>query len=74
MEESEAKADIVVKYKGMIGKIIEEESTYFLYSYSTSSSATPITALARTPNIFTELKQYLPSLKPPLKDSDVVYV
>ena len=52
---------------------MEEENTTVLYPYSSSSSAAPVTVLARTPNTFTELKRYLPSIKPPLKDSDLVY-
>ena len=73
MVENEAKSASVVKFKEMIGKIMEEENTMVLYPYSSSSSAVPITAMARMPNTFTELKRYVPSIKPPLKDSDLVY-
>jgi len=73
MMENEAKSAIVVKFKEMIGKIMEEENTMVLYPYSSSSSAVPITAMARMPNTFIELKRYVPSIKPPLKDSDLVY-
>ena len=73
MAENKAKSAIVVKFKKMIGKITEEENTMVLYPYSSSSSAVPITAMARMPNTFIELKRYVPSIKPPLKDSDLVY-
>ena len=68
MVENEAKSASVVKFKEMIGKIMEEENTMVLYPYSSSSSAVPITAMARMPNTFIELKRYVPSIKPPLKD------
>ena len=71
--EPEAKLASVLKFKAMIGKIMEEENTMVLYPYSSSSSAVPITAMARMPNTFTELKRYVPSIKAPLKDSDLVY-
>ena len=73
MEESEAKTATVTKFKELIGKIMEEENTTVLYPYSSSSSAAPVTVLARTPNTFTELKMYLPIIKTPLKGSDLVY-
>ena len=73
MDEPDAKAATVAKFKELISKIMEEENTTVIYPYSTSSSAVPITTMARMPNTFIELKRYLPSIKPPLKDSDLVY-
>ena len=72
-EEPEAKAAMVVKFKEVIGRMMDEEKTTVLYPYSTISSAVPIAARTQLTNTFTELKRHLQSLKPPLKNSDVVY-
>ena len=73
MEEPETKALIVVKVKEMIGNIMNEENIAALYPYSTISSTSPIADQMNIPNTFTKIKYYLPSLKTPLKNSDVVY-
>ena len=52
---------------------MEEESSVVLYPHSTLSSAVLITAVARLPNIYTDLKQYAPSVNPPIKNSDIAY-
>ena len=48
MEESDEKVATIVKFKGLIETIMEEENTAVLYPYSELSSAVPITALVYT--------------------------
>ena len=52
---------------------MEEESSVVLYPYSSSSSSLPITAAAKLPNTYTDLKRHVLSLNPPAKNSDLAY-
>ena len=73
MEEPESTKALVAKFRALFKKVQEEESSAILYPYSTTSSAVPITDVARLPNTYTELRRYIPTIKPPLKNSDLVY-
>ena len=73
MEKTEAKGTTVGKFREMIEKIIEEESSAVVYLYLTTSSASSIVAKARIPKTYTYLRRYLPGIRPPLKNSDLVY-
>ena len=46
MDETNAKISIVMKFKALIGKIMEEENATVLYPYSATPSAVPITSLS----------------------------
>ena len=72
IEESDSKVAIVKKFKEMLQKMDEDSSATF-YPYSTFSSAVPIISSAQFPNTYTELKRYVPSTKPLVKNSDDVY-
>lgn len=63
----------VAKFKEIFKKIIDDKLLVVLYPYSTSPSVTHISVIARIPNTYTDLKRYLPGLKPPLKNNDIVY-
>lgn len=49
-----------------------EENKSNLYPYSMSLTAVSVASLTHLPRRLIELKQYLPSLKSPLKNSDIV--
>ena len=62
MKEADAKLAIIVQFKVLVVKTMEEKNVAFIYPYSTTSRVVPITSLSRLPNVFMELK-----------NSDVVY-
>ena len=69
MEEPENTLGMVEKFRQLFTKIKEEESSAILYPYSTSSSAVPIPDIRKLPNTYTEMKRYIPGLKPPLEST-----
>ena len=73
MDEGKRKVATVANFRDIFKKIMYDESSAVLYSYSTSSSATPISAIARITNTYMDLKRYIPILKPLVKNSDIVY-
>ena len=73
MDEGGSKVAMVDKFRELFGKILDNESSTVLYLYFTSYSATPIAILSRAPIKYTELKRFIPSLKPPVKNGDIVY-
>ena len=67
IDEAASKLGIVIKFKAIFKRIIDDELSVVLYPYLTLSSAVPITAVARLPNTYIDLKWYVPSLNPPQK-------
>ena len=73
MEEPESTISLVWKFKQIFTKTTEEESSAILYPYSTTSSAVPIMDKLWLPNTYSELRRYVPGLKPPMKDFNLAY-
>ena len=73
MVEPESTTSMVAKIKQLIIKITKKESSAILYPYSSTSSAVPISDNKCLPNIYTELKRYVPGLKSPMKNTDLAY-
>ena len=73
MGADENKVAVVAKFNELFGKIADDKSSAILYPYSSNSSDKPISVIVRLPNTYTELKRYVPSFNPPVKDGDVVY-
>lgn len=73
MDEAESKVAMVAKFRETFIKIINDESSAILYPNSTTSSDIPISAITRLPRTYTELKWYIPSLSPPVKDGNISY-
>lgn len=73
IDETDSKMAIVSRFKEIFSKIIDEESSSVLYPYLESSSATPVSESTCMLNTYTELKRYVPSLNPPIKDGDISY-
>ena len=71
--EGKSKVAMVVKFREIITKMMDDESSAVLYPYSTSSRTIIITAIKRMSNKFTDLKRYIPNLKYPVKDINVLY-
>ena len=73
MDEGKSKVATVAKFREILIKIMDDESSTVLCPYSTPSSIISTTAIKRMTNTFTDLEHYMPSLKPPVKDSDILY-
>ena len=73
MDEGERKVATVANFKEIFKKIVDDKSTPVLYPYSTSLSATSISVIVRIPNTYMDLKWYILSLKPLVKNSNIVY-
>ena len=73
MDEADSKVAMISKFKEIFIKIADEELSAVLYPYLTSSSDVPCSALSRIPKTYTELKRYVPSLNPPVKNGNIAY-
>ena len=67
VDEVASKLAIVLKFKVIFKRIMEEESSVVLYPYLTSPSVIPITAVAHLSNTYTDLKWYVSRLNRPKK-------
>ena len=64
---------MIKKFKELFTKIKDDKSSAVLYPYSTSSSATPMMAKARSLSTYIELKRYVSSVNLPVKNGNIMY-